>query len=196
VNIYAFIPARGGSKRLKHKNILPIAGKPSIVWTIEAALKSKYINKKNLFVSSEDDKILSIAVEYTSIIRRPNYLSKDDVITNPVIKHAIRWLKYSKKIDIKDDDIVVILQANSPEIQSDMIDFLIDYVIENKLGQAHTVDKNMINNGAIHVITIKELYEYGKVSYNGVVVYHIIDVHGMDDLKQVEYKLKQRQEQI
>ena len=41
----AIIPARGGSKRLPRKNILDLCGKPLIVHTIEAALKSKYINK-------------------------------------------------------------------------------------------------------------------------------------------------------
>ena len=192
MNIYAFIPARGGSKRLKRKNIRKIAGKPMIVWVIESALKSKHINKENLFVSSEDEEILSIARNYTDIIRRPNYLSEDDVITNDVIKHAIHCLENAKKIDINKDDIIVILQANSPEIRSDGIDKLIDYMIRNKLGQAHTVDKDGINNGAIHAITVKELYEYGKVSYNGIIEYCVTDIHTMDDLKQTEKILKRK----
>ena len=48
--ILAIIPARGGSKRLPRKNILPIAGKPLIQWTIEASLDSKYID--STFVST------------------------------------------------------------------------------------------------------------------------------------------------
>ena len=43
--ILAIIPARGGSKRLPRKNILDLAGKPLIAWSIEAALGSKYIDR-------------------------------------------------------------------------------------------------------------------------------------------------------
>lgn len=43
-NVIAFIPARGGSKGLPNKNILEIAGKPLIAWTIEYALKSEHFD--------------------------------------------------------------------------------------------------------------------------------------------------------
>ena len=55
----AIIPARGGSKRLPRKNVLPLSGKPLINWTIEAALNSKYIDK--VLVSSDDDEIRATA---------------------------------------------------------------------------------------------------------------------------------------
>ena len=58
----AIIPARGGSKRLPRKNLLDLCGKPLIAWSIEAALKSKYISK--VIVSSDDEEILNIAKEY------------------------------------------------------------------------------------------------------------------------------------
>ena len=51
--ILAIIPARGGSKRLPRKNILDLAGKPLIAWSIEAALGSKYIDR--VIVSTDDD---------------------------------------------------------------------------------------------------------------------------------------------
>ncbi|RMD59363.1 acylneuraminate cytidylyltransferase family protein, partial [Candidatus Parcubacteria bacterium] len=38
------IPARGGSKRLPSKNIRPLAGKPLLTWTIEAALQSRFLD--------------------------------------------------------------------------------------------------------------------------------------------------------
>ena len=66
----AIIPARGESKRLPQKNLLDLCGKPLIAWSIEAGLKSKYID--NLAVSSDDDKILDIADEYNvRAIKRP-----------------------------------------------------------------------------------------------------------------------------
>jgi CMP-N,N'-diacetyllegionaminic acid synthase len=43
--ILGLIPARGGSKRLPNKNILPIGGKPLIVWAIMAAQASRYIDQ-------------------------------------------------------------------------------------------------------------------------------------------------------
>ena len=57
--VLAIVPARGGSKRLPRKNLLPLHGKPLIVWTIEAGLKSKYVDM--LIVSSDDPEILAIS---------------------------------------------------------------------------------------------------------------------------------------
>ena len=58
-SVLAIVPARGGSKRLPRKNVLPLHGKPLIVWSIEAGLRSKYIDK--VIVSSEDSEVLEIA---------------------------------------------------------------------------------------------------------------------------------------
>ena len=53
--VLCLIPARGGSKRLKRKNIYPVFGKPMIFWSINAAKNSKYI--KNVWVTTEDKEI-------------------------------------------------------------------------------------------------------------------------------------------
>ncbi len=55
----AVIPARGGSKRLPHKNILPLAGKPLLVYTVEAALGSGCFDR--VVVSTDDDRIADVA---------------------------------------------------------------------------------------------------------------------------------------
>lgn len=101
----AIIPARGGSKRLPRKNILDLCGKPLIAWSIEAALKSKYIDK--VIVSSDDDEILEISKKYgADIIRRPLELATDAATTFDVIKHVVNNLdKY---------DYVILLQPTSP----------------------------------------------------------------------------------
>jgi len=54
----AIIPARGGSKGVPKKNIKPLAGKPLILWTIDAALKSKQIDK--IIVSTDDEEIVAV----------------------------------------------------------------------------------------------------------------------------------------
>jgi len=101
----AIIPARGGSKRLPRKNILNLCGKPLISYSIEAGLKSKYIDK--VVVSSDDDEILEIAQKFgAKTIKRPLDLANDTSTTFDAIKHTIDNLeKY---------DYIVLLQATSP----------------------------------------------------------------------------------
>ena len=60
--VLAIIPARGGSKGLPNKNILPLAGKALIGWTIEVGLSSKYIDK--LIVSTDSDEIAEVAKSF------------------------------------------------------------------------------------------------------------------------------------
>ena len=57
----AIIPARGGSKRLPRKNILPFCGRPMITWTIEAALTSNLFSR--VLVSTDDDDIRRVSIE-------------------------------------------------------------------------------------------------------------------------------------
>ena len=59
MNFKAVIPARGGSKGIKKKNLVNFNGKPLIYWTVEHARESKKID--DFFISSEDDEILSYA---------------------------------------------------------------------------------------------------------------------------------------
>ena len=57
--IIAFIPARGGSKGVKLKNLYPLGNKPLIDWTIQSAKKENIFDR--IYVSSENKKILSLA---------------------------------------------------------------------------------------------------------------------------------------
>jgi CMP-N,N'-diacetyllegionaminic acid synthase len=122
----AIIPARGGSKRLPRKNILNLAGKPLIAWSIEAGLNSEYIDK--VVVSSDDDEILNISKKFgADIIKRPNELASDTATTFDTIKHTIDNLeKY---------DYIVLLQATSPLRNEKHIDEAIE-LLENKKADA------------------------------------------------------------
>lgn len=101
----AIIPARGGSKRLPRKNVLDLAGKPLISWSIEAGLKSKYID--TVVVSSDDDEILNISTKFgANIIKRPVELANDTATTFDAIKHTIE--------NIENYDYIVLLQPTSP----------------------------------------------------------------------------------
>ena len=83
-NFLAIIPARSGSERLPNKNKLNLCGKPLISWTIEAAKRSKYINK--IVVTSDDSEILKIAEKSSvEIIVRPDELASDSATSVDVI---------------------------------------------------------------------------------------------------------------
>ncbi len=100
------IPARGGSKGLKNKNLLMLGGKPLIAWTIEAALNSTYVDK--VVVSSDSSEIREVANKFgaETPFSRPNYLSDDEALSIDVILHAIQNLPLF--------EYVCMLQPTSP----------------------------------------------------------------------------------
>lgn len=87
----AVIPARGGSKRIPRKNIKPFCGKPTIAWSIEAALQSGCFDA--VVVSTDDAEIAEVARIHGATVpfMRPAELADDHTGTIPVIRHAIEW---------------------------------------------------------------------------------------------------------
>lgn len=87
----AVIPARGGSKRIPRKNILPFHGKPMIAWPIGVALDSRLFDA--VVVSTEDDEIASVATACGAEVpfRRPAELANDHAPTMSVVRHAVEW---------------------------------------------------------------------------------------------------------
>lgn len=105
MKIIAIIPARGGSKGLPGKNKKLLLGKPLIVYSIEAALKS---NVSTVVVSSDDDDIIKIAQGFNiKAIKRPEHLATDFTPTIEVVHHVLDSLNESF-------DAVMILQPTSP----------------------------------------------------------------------------------
>jgi CMP-N-acetylneuraminic acid synthetase len=126
VKIISIIPARGGSKGLPKKNILELAGKPLIAWTIESSLKSKYISKT--IVSSDCDEILNISSKYGSeILKRPDELARDTTPTEPVVEHILQNIK-----DLGNYSYLVLLQPTSPLRDEKDIDEAISKLIQEK----------------------------------------------------------------
>ena len=83
------IPARGGSKRIPHKNIKEFCGKPMIAYAITAAKESDLF--EHIVVSTDDEEIAKIARLWgaeTPFVR-PAELANDYTATVPVIAHAI-----------------------------------------------------------------------------------------------------------
>jgi len=120
----AIIPARGGSKGLPRKNILPLVGKPLIHWTIEAAQQSQYLDR--VILSSEDDEIISIAKQAQCDVPfiRPQTLAEDETAGIAPILHAIETLEQKY-------DFIVVLQPTSPLRMAEDIDAAIRLCIDN-----------------------------------------------------------------
>jgi CMP-N-acetylneuraminic acid synthetase len=122
----AVIPARGGSKRLPQKNIIDLAGRPLIAWTIEAALKCKSLNE--VIVSTDDQEIAEVARNCGAPVPflRPAELATDEASTFMVIKHALDFLLARGR----SFDFVVLLQPTSPLRSSRHIDDAISLLRE------------------------------------------------------------------
>ena len=88
----AIIPARGGSKGLPGKNIKPLLGKPLIAYAVEAALKSKYIDR--VIVSTDDEEIARVAREAGAEVpfMRPAELASDTATAVDVYIHATEFM--------------------------------------------------------------------------------------------------------
>lgn len=124
--ILAIIPARAGSKGIKDKNIVDLNGKPLIAYSIESALKSKYIDK--VVVSTDGQNIAKVAKEYGAEIPflRPEYLASDKAKTIDVVIHCVEEIHKSGQ----QYDYVVLLQPTQPLRKSWHIDEAIELIIK------------------------------------------------------------------
>ncbi|WP_369426059.1 MULTISPECIES: acylneuraminate cytidylyltransferase family protein [Oceanotoga] len=105
------IPARGGSKGIKDKNIIDLNGNPLISYTIKAAKNSKIF--ENIVVSTDSEKILEVSQRYGAEVPflRPKELATDSSSSMDALIHAI---DNCERIYKKNYDIVILLQPTSP----------------------------------------------------------------------------------
>lgn len=108
--VLGIIPARGGSKGIKRKNLVLLNGQPLIAHTILAASKSKMLSR--VIVSTEDDEIARVANSYHADVpfRRPKSLATDKATTFDVVQHSLRWIE----LHDRPVDYLVILQPTTP----------------------------------------------------------------------------------
>ena len=126
MKILAIIPARGGSKGLKNKNILPLLGHPLIAYSIKAALDSEKINR--VIVSTDSEEIADTARSYNAEVPflRPAEFAQDMSTDMEVFIHALEWLKNNEDYV---PDILVHLRPTSPVRLANEIDICIDKLI-------------------------------------------------------------------
>lgn len=134
MEILGLITARGGSKGIPHKNVKPLAGKPLIGWTIEAARQSRL---SRVVVTTDDNEIAQVSRRYSAEVpfRRPAELARDDSPHFAAVEHALRWLEREEGYH---PDYVMTLQPTSPLRTAEDIDAAIS-VAENEQSAAQAV---------------------------------------------------------
>jgi CMP-N-acetylneuraminic acid synthetase len=124
--ILALIPARGGSERIPDKNIKLLDGRPLIAYTIEAAKKSKYIERT--VVSTDSEEIANVARNYGAEVPflRPKEISKADSTEIEFFEHALNWFAENENYE---PDLIVLLYPTSPFRKPGSIDKAIEEML-------------------------------------------------------------------
>ncbi|MET0247497.1 MAG: acylneuraminate cytidylyltransferase [Sphingomonas sp.] len=116
--VLAIIPARGGSKGIPRKNVLPLAGKPLIAHTIAAARSARSVTR--VVVSTDDPEIAEVSARYgAEVIWRPAELATDLAKSEDAMLHVIDTLQEREAYA---PDVTVLLQCTSPLTSAEDID--------------------------------------------------------------------------
>lgn len=215
--VISIIPARGGSKGIKSKNIRILNGMPLIAYSIQQSLNSKLIDAT--YVSTEDPEIKRISLNFgANVIDRPPELATDTCSTPSVLLHAVKKLDY-------DFDLLVLLQPTSPLRYSEQIDESIKYFLDNNGDSLLSVCQNasffwnnegksinydfknrprrqdkdweLIENGSIYITRKETLLKENNQLGGKILTYQMpqwmsIEIDESTDLEIVEYLIKKR----
>ena len=209
MKIVSVILARGGSKGIPKKNIIPLNGKPLISYTIESSIKS---NIEQTWVSTDCEEIKKVSKTFgVNVIDRPSKISGDKSKSEEAL------LDFAKQIDF---DVVVFIQPTSPLLKSTDINEALEIMKNKKLDSIFSVYKEhwiprwtleekphnwninnrpmrqdipeqYVENGAFYITTKKSLLE-SKLRYSGNIgVYKMpmsrsFQVDTQDDLNLIE----------
>lgn len=214
----AIIPARGGSKGIPGKNILPLAGKPLIAWTIKAAQAAKGITR--CIVSSDDAEIISVAKQFGADVPfvRPSDLATDKASSVDVVLHALAWLEERGEYY----DTVVLLQPTTPLRSSEDIENSLKFFAEKQAPACVSVCKTFshpfweytisddfhlfpllgeqnfhrqdlpdvyLRNGAIYISTVKSLCRYNTFLLPETVAYVMPQEHSINIDNMLDFRL-------
>ena len=138
MNILGITLARGGSKKIKNKNIIKINKYPLIYYTIKESLKSIYLTR--YIVSTDSKKIAKISKQYKAEVPflRPKKISKDKSSSAAALKHALLYLE--KKYNMKFDYVVEIMNTNPLKTYKD-IDNVIKIITKNNFDSVIAVNQ-------------------------------------------------------
>lgn len=122
MDVIALVPARGGSKGIPRKNLAPLAGKPLLQWTLDAAAASETVTR--VVVSTDDGEIAEVARGAgVEVVTRPAELAEDETPMLDVIRHALR--------EIGACDVLVLLQPTSPLRRAEHVDGAVRLLVDS-----------------------------------------------------------------
>lgn len=207
MKICSIILARGGSKGIKNKNLIPLKGQPLLSYSISASLKS---NVNETWVSSDSIDILNYAKSLgCSTIERPENLATDTATSECALLH------FAANCDC---DVVVFIQPTSPLILSSDIDNGLKLISQydsifsaykehwhgewdadgapinwdvNKRPRRQDAPTVYVENGAFYITPKKNLLESkcrysGNIGYIEMPMYRSFQVDTLEDLKFIE----------
>ena len=119
MEVLAIVPARGGSKGLPNKNILPLLGHPLIAYSIQAAKESSRVSR--VLVSTDSPVIAEVSKKYGADVPfiRPSELAADLSRDLEVFQHALQWLDKNEGYK---PDLVIQLRPTSPVRPKGLLD--------------------------------------------------------------------------
>lgn len=129
----AVILARGGSKGLPRKNLLPVAGRPCLAWTIDAALASKRLT--HIALSTDDSEMSALAHRMGILtLPRPPHLASDSARVDDAARDAVQQLER----DHPPPHAIVILYGNVPVRPAGCIDRALDLLFSSNADSVQT----------------------------------------------------------
>ena len=189
--ILVIIPARGGSKRLIGKNKVRLKGKPLFIYSFEAAKNLDFITR--IIVSTDDKEIQNICIknQIEYLDRNPllslDYAAKQDVIVD-VCKEL--WEKEFYK-----PEIVISLQANSPQVTSEVLKKGLDTFEKSKgkngWKEIICINNNGEQNGAIRIMSYRSVFQRTLSTYVTTYKSELVDIHTKEDLEIAERLISQ-----
>ena len=139
--VIVIIPARGGSKRIPRKNIIPFNGKPMIAWTIEAALSLDFVDR--VLVSTDDDEIRKVAqisgaqVPFLRDRAFDDFSTVSEATLSALLQAEQLWGKF---------DVVIQLMPNCPlRTASDIREAYIEFTKNDRQSQVSFFEYGFMN---------------------------------------------------
>jgi CMP-N-acetylneuraminic acid synthetase len=126
--VMALIPARGGSKSVPRKNLLQIAGRPLLAYSIMHARACASITR--IVVSTDDDEIAAVAREFGAEVpfKRPADAASDTATDLQVFRHALNWLAENEGYV---PELIVHLRPTGPVREASLIERAVQLMLQN-----------------------------------------------------------------
>ncbi|OGF14610.1 hypothetical protein A3I35_01895 [Candidatus Falkowbacteria bacterium RIFCSPLOWO2_02_FULL_45_15] len=137
--VVAIIIARGGSKSIPRKNVLPVGGKPLVAWPVDLAKSVDRVDR--VIITTDDDEIMEIARQHgaEALFKRPAELADDETPTLPVLRHCLKYLAEAENYKA---DVVLLLYPTTPFLKKERVEEALDLFERQKCNSVISVVKD------------------------------------------------------